>query len=552
MLVLDLGTDRLDRPWAADRTGWWSAAGRISPLRHPALEHLAVTTGRATLFGVRERCPDRPAGASGWLVGAPAPPVVVDDGRWAALLDELAGWPLRTVSVLVAPAAATVSSGANGIAPLYLVADGTRLRGDWDAGRLYQHLPGGLRPDPVLAGYFLATFDQPYSHRTIIDGLRLLTQGCSARWRAATGQLGFTYPPSQAPPAVADLRPDADVPGGVWRCLTSTVRRGPWSAVTGSELSSGLDSALVTAAVVAECRQPPVRSYAVRLSGPAGDRQQARRLELVRQFGTVDTPLSSMGLEPFVPGGIRDRGLAVLPWEDCYLEAFDELLALAAADGVEVMHTGFGGDELCYHRRVGDLSYRPPADDTVPDHLTPLALAALREIGPVAEPAPAAIPMHSALQAATISSARYLRRGIWPVFPLTSPDLVRLCARLPWSWRQNRAVTRTMLGRLGVSGSVANASDSDSFAPVLARGLRRAGPGRLSGLWRDSRLADLGLLDPVRFQAGFARWVASGAVDGTLPYYAAIQLELTLRSLDTAAAPPAPGRTVAAMAAMAG
>jgi len=499
---------------------------------------MAASRGPDLLIGVRERC----RGVSGWQTRDTRPPTEVDDHEWRALVAELAEWPLRSLTLQATSEGVTVQSGPNGGAPLYLVGNHRGLWAHWDPGQLYRWVSLDRPLDTCLASLFLATFDVPYSHRTLISGLHLLTQGCHAAWRAEDGHLRFRYPPTAGVPAEGTLRPGADVVDGVWRCLTSMMRRWPDHDLVGSELSSGLDSALTTAALVACGRGAPARTYAMALPPPGGDVQAERRADLVSHFGTVDTALPMVGHEPFALGGSRARRTPVVPWEECYIEAADALLATAAADGVQVMVTGFGGDELCYPRSGGPHRHRPPATDALPGHLTALTREALRDVPTAADPAPPGVAFVSAVQVAATSSARYLRHGIWPVFPLAGPEIVRLCARLPKPWLRDRRLSRELLSRAGVSRSVAFARDTDTFEPVMARGLRQAWPRWLSGLWGDCRLADLGLIDPARFRADFARWAASGAADGTVPFYATIQLELTLRSLDAHASGAIPPR----------
>jgi asparagine synthase (glutamine-hydrolysing) len=497
---------------------------------------MAASRGPDLLVGVRERR----RGVAGWQTRGARPPTEVDDHGWRTLIAELADWPLRSVTLQATTDGVTVQSGPNGCAPLYLVGNRRGLWTHWDPGQLYRRISLDSPLDTPLASLFLAAFDVPYSHRTLIGELHLLTEGCHAAWRAEDGHLEFRYPPAVGVPAEGTLRPGADVVDGVWRCLISTMRRWPDHDAMGSELSSGLDSALTTAALVACEQETPVRTYAMALPPPGGDVQAARRAHLVSHFGSLDTALPMAGHEPFVPHGARALGVPVLPWEECYIEAADAMLATAAADGVRVMVTGFGGDELCYPRRGGipggPYRHRPPASEAVPGHLTALAREALQDVPTSADPAPPGVALISAVQVAATSSARYLRHGIWPVLPLAAPEIVRLCARLPRPWLRDRRLSRELLSRVGVGPNVAYAPDTDTFEPVMARGLRQAWPRWLSGLWDDSRLADLGLIDPARFRTDFAGWAASGAADGTVPFYATIQLELTLRSLDAHAA----------------
>jgi hypothetical protein len=59
--------------------------------------------------------------------------------------------------------------------------------------------------------------------------------------------------------------------------------------------------------------------------------------------------------------------------------------------------------------------------------------------------------------------------------------------------------------------------------------MRNAGRGTIEALFRESRLAELGLVDRDRLVSDYAQWCDSGRADGDLPFYAAAILEQALR-----------------------
>ena len=563
MITFRLRRRDLGGPWHTSPAGWLAAQSCIEPLRLPALEEITVCCGPRLLVAVRERCfgVASPIAASVSARGAEpggAPPQV-SYGTWHAVLAEVTSWPLQYVCLTVEPGPSaadgsqvTVRSGAWATAPVFTVATGDELRGHWDPVRLYPRLSDKVPLDETLAAYFLATFETPYARQTMLRGVQLLTERSVARWPTADGTLAICYPAAAEPFGERKLRPGADVLDGLWRCLTSSVRRWltPAASAVGCELSGGLDSALVTAAVADVTGTAP-QTYGLTLPGQQGIAQHARRAELLCRFGGADTTVPFAGFQPFAPAPLEDsvhgsswehsaafdRGGAgiMAPWEECYAEARNAMLEHAARDGVQIMLTGLGGDQLSYPRRgrnydgAGIRSAVTAKD--IPCFLTPAAREAALTAPQSLDIAPPGTPRASAVEAVALSASLYLRHGIWPVNPLCTPELVRLCAWLPAEWREDRRFQRQLLARCGVSSRVADAGKTDDFEPALTRSMRSAARARVDSLFATPLLADCGLVDGDRLRAAYREWCDSGDSSGAGPYYAAATLELTLRAL---------------------
>ncbi|GAA3218684.1 asparagine synthase-related protein [Actinocorallia longicatena] len=548
MLEFTLHRQDLDGPWHEGPAGWSAGNSRIAPLRLRALEEIVARCGRRLLVAVRERC----RGAAGPVISGPAgcgtgAPVEVSPAQWEKILAGVTSWPLQYVCLTVEPGSAvddpprvTIRSGAWGTAPVFAVASGDGLHGHWDPVLLYPLLDRDTPLEETLAAHFLATFETPYARRTMLRGLHMITERSVARWPTEDGTLAVHYPVDAEPYGEREVRPDADVLDGLWRCLTSSVRR--WlpddaASIAGCELSGGLDSALVTAAV-AEVTGTGPRTYGLALAGVPGARQHARRAELVRRFGGADTTVPFAAHRPLAPDGPETfgRGAAgpMTPWEECYAEASEAMLDRAVQDGIQMIFTGLGGDELSHpRRRAGRAGERPTtlAPEQLPAFLTPAARDAALAAPKTIDTAPSSIPRGSAIETTALSSAQYLRRGIWPVHPLCTPELVRLCAWLPTPWRTDRLFERHLLTRRGISPLVAFPPDTDDFEPVLIESLRHTARHRLETLFTTPLLADHGLVDPIRLQASYRAWRSGEPPDDPTPFYAAATLELTLRTL---------------------
>ncbi|WP_190135410.1 asparagine synthase-related protein [Streptomyces longispororuber] len=505
---------------------------------------------------------------------------------WDMALAAALAWPLSSVTVVIraggggAPGGLTVHAGPWGTGSLYAVARREELHADWDPSRLYRLL-GRDCLDPLRAAAFLAWSDTPYSRRTLLRDMWLLCAGSRGTWPvddAPAQPLRVNYPPPVPLPRVGRVVPGGDVPGAFWRTLGASVRRwaGPGGAADAGraacELSGGLDSSLVTACVATLTGRRP-RTYGLTMPGAQQAGQRVRRAEVVDRFGAVDTT-RALAADPLLPpGGARARARGVVPWEECYHEAVGALFATAAADGVRCLFTGFGGDELCGPHpddgppSPGDDGPPPPGNDSppapgdnsppspgdgptstapapgpdpVPEHLTGSAREMLLDAraDPVSafDPAPRGHVAESAVESVTSGSALYLRHGIWPVHPLCTPELARLCRRLPGRWRSGRTVQRDLLTRLGLRG-VGRPCGTDDFSPAMTAALR--GPSRplLASLFAAPLLADTRLVDPGVLLSRYLAWADGGPGDA-MEFYSAAVLELTLRSVEASGEGP--------------
>jgi asparagine synthase (glutamine-hydrolysing) len=321
--------------------------------------------------------------------------------------------------------------------------------------------------------------------------------------------------------------------------VSSSLRR--WINVSeehlGAEVSGGLDSAIVASSTAALCKRP-LRSYGIALMGDSREDQPERRAELAQRFGLIDTEVPIASFLPLAPGSCRLDGRApVLPWEEGYYEVFWELLTGASEHGTEVLLTGFGGDELCGLRpseiraiRGESAGAAAPDEDSVsaPSFLTPSAQATLSEELDLPPRAPCS---DSAVECAAFSAARYMRRGIWPVHPLCTPELVHFCAHLPPEWRYRRRIERELLTRRGCSDRVIHPRQRDDFSWALAATLR--GPARplVERLFAEPALHELGIVDAGRLRSAYDAWCDHGPRDEAVQYFAAAVTELCLQPM---------------------
>ncbi|MGW2716154.1 asparagine synthase [Streptomyces sp. NPDC001492] len=330
-----------------------------------------------------------------------------------------------------------------------------------------------------------------YSADTLFDGVYRLTERATAVF--TTAGLTILYPePAQHVLEPRRLRPGVD-PVDAFDVLLTEVAAG-WrstASCVGVEVSGGADSGNVTLSTAA-AGFGSVHTFGLLMAGRIGRLQQDRRRMLVDHLGLRDTAIPAMQHPPFVPGGVRGRGLPHDPAGAFYQEAFDVLCGHAAAHGCEVIFTGGGGDEVnaCHSRTDAEL----PAAEPIP-WLGDKAVEALVQVDENLAPIPV-LPVPT-LMAFGLHNPAYLRLGIWPVAPLVHPRMVRFMEQLPHEHKEGKAMFRDRLRRAGLPESVAAPNEPENFLAVMESGLRSYGLPLLDDMLRESLLVDLGYVDPV-------------------------------------------------------
>ncbi|MFD9629817.1 asparagine synthetase B family protein [Streptomyces violascens] len=424
-------------------------------------------------------------------------------------------------SVQMKPGEAQLSAGVFGTAPLYLMVAGEVLHASWDLADLYPLLrTDRLVPRAVVRAL---TRQHRYTADTLFEGVYRLTERAAAVFTSAG--LTVTYPE----PAEHVLEPRALVRGvhpldAFDSLLLEAVHGAP--AATGRvgvELSGGADSGNV-AMSVSMAGYDQAHSFGLLMGGSLGAQQHDRRRALVDCFGFQDTAIPAMQHPPFVPGGVRARGLPHDPAGAFYQEAFDAVREQVAARGCEVIFTGSGGDEINSHHSRTSTVLPPP--EPVP-WLGSKATEALADVDENLAPIPV-LPVPT-LMACGLHNPGYLRVGVWPVNPLVHPRIVRFMEQLPVEHKRGKALFRERLRRAGLPESVASPSEPENFLGVMEYGLRTYGLPMLGDMLRESVLVDLGYVDPVALSRAREHAEHAPVVPDLL--CDVIALEMGLRSL---------------------
>jgi asparagine synthase (glutamine-hydrolysing) len=536
MMSLQIDPSDIAGPWRFEDGAWSSGTSFVRPFEHSAVESLAVETAEATLIVVREN--PRPGANGARRQASP-------DSSSAECLARNVAWPfnVQVLGLARSGRGLAIAAGEAATAPLFLVAEAGRLFGDWDVAKLYPNIRRG-RLSFARAAYTLCHLGLPYSRQTLFTGVEQLTERARAQWDPAAGTLDLHYPEAASRPAPRQLKPDADVVGSFETLFAAIVRRavGDSREALACELSGGLDSGVATLICARALGRDKVRSFGLLLPGEQQRSQAARRDSIVETLGIADRALPAAA--PFSRGDLAEADPAI-PWGEYYREAFLDLGLEIASAGCSRVVRGIGGDEiseLCADEEepaadapAGTWPVRP-----LPDYLTDSARQAAEAAPEAFEWAPQGFAPTSFYQAAAASAPAYLRRGIWPIYPYGTPELIGFCRSLPKEWRIDRNLQRTYIGLAGLPDWVRRPDPPESFHPLRDEMFGGASARHLRSIFAAPILAELGLVDSGRLMAAFERAAADPDSPDRTQLLEAATMETMLRTWRRASEPLGP------------
>lgn len=543
MLSFRLSDDALARPWQTEDRRWQCGECFIEPFDHISLEYFAFAQGSQMTFVVRER-----------LNGYSAPlkpqfPQIVDiDSKQAVqIMAEMEEWPLHFMIIRLCTEQAhlkvSVTNGAWATAPVFFTVSAGCLVGHWDVAVLYPWLKNAT-PDEIRLAHFLAAFETPYSAKTIFPGLYMLTERACAVWEGKSSDHVFiriTYPPATPSPGKRMLKPGADVLSMFEKIMSQSVNR--WllpQAHIAAELSSGLDSGVVSA-VCSGISSTPVHTYGIIVPGEDGVLQQARRAEMVERFGYIDHHVAAADYPLLTADSVRIRNECIIPWEECYYEPMDQLLLMGIEPGKTVMFTGVGGDELFFphwdeigpRERAERLKEIAREDLKVPPFVKKEVVDTYLNSRTHIDRAPRSLVPTSSKEAAAYGGARYLRRGVWPVDPFCTPEVVSFCRSLPENWRNKRVLERKFLAMKGCSEKVTHPQSTESFSPFMQQTLRAESKDAILKAMQHSMLDKAGYISSGLFLETYNEFCNGKEMsDAVVFFYAIAIMEMTLQCVE--------------------
>jgi asparagine synthase (glutamine-hydrolysing) len=457
---------------------------QIAPYRHCAVETIVVRMQGQWFATVRERCRDVE-----WDKGDAG--ALVDADRFNQLYKEALLWPLDYLMIEVAQAGCRLKlrAGLLGSAPVYCRVTDDAVEISYDLADFFS------RPTTIdleMASRRLA-LNADYSARQLCSGVLMLTE--RATLYAEPGKSRYVYP---SPAETISPSEEALIDHGVERfeqLLHRAISIRPTPKRMAVELSGGMDSATVACALAQSHEN--IISLGVLLDDGYSQLQAERRRMLIEKLGLRDTAVNIDSFPPTLdlqPSASRPD----YPLAEFYLEAFENLWDSARTQGSEFLFTGLGGDQLFPAYRNEERSAGGKSDIVVADAkrraellLTPRALNSSRSISGFDAPVG---PLSASVLASSMCQAPHLlRRGLWPINPLSDPHLASFCRRLPLQSRKDReTMWRYLRAKLGEI--FPRSYCKETFAHVLPELIAHHAKTITTQL-RECALADLGLVN---------------------------------------------------------
>lgn len=484
MIKANIAFYDLEQPLAWQGTTLCLGRSQIVPYCHCAVETVVVRTQGQWFATVRERCTDLEWKKDGT-------DVLVDADRFNQLYKEALLWPLDYLMIEVAQAGCRLKlrAGLLGSAPVYCRVSDEAVEISYDLADFFSQ-PTTI--DLEMASRRLA-LSAEYSARQLCSGVLMLTE--RATLYAEPGKARYVYPSPAEALAPSDGALSDHCMERFEQLLQRAVSIRPVSTQMAVELSGGMDSASVACALTRSHRD--IASLGILLDEESGQTQVERRRLLVEKLGLRDTAVNIDAFPPTLdlrPNARRPD----YPLAEFYLEAFESVWDSAQAQGSERLFTGVGGDQLFPTYRNEEPSTGSPGGNVAAEAkrraellLTPRALVASRSINGFDAPA---APLSASVLASSMCQAPHLlRRGLWPVNPLSDPHLVAFCRSLPFECRKDRETMRRYL-RANVGDVFPRNYCKETFAHVLPA-LIAQHARTITMQLSECALADLGLVN---------------------------------------------------------
>lgn len=350
----------------------------------------------------------------------------------------------------------SVSRTLTGSSPLYVVSDQEKLTLTWKFDEAASVLRN-VKLDRESCLTFLRN-GPSLTRVQILSGLYMLWPGESLV--AGTEGISFTESARTAVVLPSHLLDDARVTDAfldvITEALGGAVRHAHNPVI---ELSGGYDSSCV--AIAAARAREGFLSYGLVHEGAVGEQQRNRRSELVKLLGLRDYPYSSFACGPF--SALSEPECSLTPMDDNHRISCVRAIDSHPNGPIDLVLTGIGGDELAGHR-----SY----------------IRSEWEVG-------GTLPS-SSIVGSVGRADMFMRRGIWPLNPLSRPAVVDFCRQLPDEFRDKRVLHMLTLARAGLSDGFIFPRYSEHYGNMMQR---EASLIDFDRCLPESIVADFGLID---------------------------------------------------------
>ncbi|CAM1361147.1 hypothetical protein TOREUM_20458 [Tenacibaculum litoreum] len=540
MLKFYLSEDALKESWKVENYRWKSSQSFIEPFNHVALEYFAFKGNSEMIFIVRERL----NGYSEQIKLSFPEIGDINTKYFSDIMLEMKEWPLHFMIISLSTTSnnlkVSIKNGRWATAPIFLTVSKQGLVGGWDPIIVCKSMQS-KKIDKERLAHFLTAFETPYSAKTIFSDMYMLTEGAVANWESKNKEstsIKIDYPKEIKPPNKKELKPNVDVLSMFEKIMSQSANR--WltpEAHVVSELSSGLDSGVVSA-VCSTISNKSINTCGILVPGKEGVIQQERRAEMIEKFGYTDYEIIAENYPPLDADSIRVKKELIMPWEECYYEVTDKLLQECIQPGRTIMYTGVGGDELFFpHWDELDLMEKEDIlrevsfeDLKVPAFINKEVIDIYLSSQKSIDRAPRSLIPTSSKEAVAYGAALYLRRGVWPVDPFCSKEIIWFCRSLPENWRKNRILERKFLAKKGCSEKVTFPKITESFTPFMEYSLRKKSDSIIRKAMQNSILNRWGSINSELFLQLYKEYCEGEEMkESTVFFYSTAIMEMTLQ-----------------------
>lgn len=348
---------------------------------------------------------------------------------------------------------------------------------------ILKQLPSVSIDKAALAGLLVRpTIDES----TLFEGLQLLGESAVLQW--SPGSWRYSY--SEVSPRERDVSDPKD-----FKKMLEATLLNYWDAVAGEriacETSGGLDSATLPL-TVARLRRPVGMHIASMRFGEGFQTTQDQKIqEIADQTASEVTQIGIDQAHHFPLArffGDEYRPEVFYQYQEIYSEALDALAAELEKQGTTVVFTGIGGDELFENNLGGEEDGAAPwlptyLDSSMQDLLDKPKMQRERQLA------------DSAFYAMQARNAVYISHGIWPLSPLSDPELYAFCQQLDVQYRSDKNILRGYHQACGFPESVYHPVQNEHFGRFFEDAVRFQYEKVLEAVEHHSVLVKLGYVD---------------------------------------------------------
>lgn len=534
MLKFSIFQSDLKSKWKIEKNGFTAGDSWIKPYSHSFVETFYLIESNRFFLIIRESVFIDERGDS-------INPKKINPSLFSKKIGETKNWPLDWLILEIHQGVLSINVGSKGVAPVYLIEQIDSIKASWDPYDLYSFLPNQpLNLERSI--HYISNFSQPYSSNTVFKKMVRLTERSKAKWNPKNNisKLQIKYPEPQQLPKPRLLKKGANPAIALQKIISNYLKnRIPDDQEIHSHLSGGFDSGLTTS-LASLLFLKPVNSYSLIQQGIEGVEQLKRCKEFIKNFDLSEKSYKIENTPVFKESYSRISIGRVVPWEDCYSEAFEQILIDIKCNNGSILLMGTGGDELLYPHweELNRLNIEEqkktifPSKKHLPSFLTDSSVQNFYNSFLKIDRAPNSILSPSALDDKAINAPQCLRYNIWPIHPLANIDVVNFCRSLPKEWRNDRFIFKNILKTLGCSSNITSPKNKESFSRIMKKSLTNLSKSVIEELFINSKLAEMGIINKTVLLNNYRQFCKGNSNFKSSFFYSTAILEMTLISIN--------------------